>query len=83
MTTESLEPLAASLWRGIPLLWQEELRLFAAYEASVGQELTTEGLTLWMERVQARRCPVAGEACDKPRHGRFCEHHRLKAPLGM
>jgi hypothetical protein len=79
----SLGDLAAALWRGLPLLWQEELRLFELYEAHVGQELTREGLELWMTRVQAGECPVAGSACDKPRGSRFCAHHRPGALPGM
>lgn len=63
----------------MPFLWQVELDTFIAYEASVGQELTEEGLRLWMERVQARQCVVAGHGCDKPKRGRFCEHHAPKA----
>lgn len=65
------------------MLWQEELRLFEAYERHVGQALTQEGLELWFGRVQARQCPVAGSACDAPKQGRFCERHRASAPLGM
>lgn len=81
--TLPLLALAERLWRGLPLLWQEELRVFEVYEAHVGQELTEEGLDLWMSRVQERRCPVAGNACDRPKRGRFCERHRLLAPPGI
>lgn len=83
MTTDDLADYAAALWRGLPFLWQEELRVFGEYEAHVGQELTRDGLELWMRRVQARECPVAGEACAKPKQGRFCEHHRDGALPGM
>ncbi len=72
----SLEAAAQRLWRGLPLFWKEELRLFEAYERAVGQELTEEGLQMWFTRVQARQCPVAGAGCQKPKRGRFCEHHR-------
>lgn len=71
-----LESLARRLWRGLPFLWQEELRLFVKYEICVGQELTEEGLELWMTRVQVQECPVAGSGCKKPTQGRFCEFHR-------
>ncbi len=73
-----LTDYARELWRGLPFLWQEELRIFVAYEASVGQILTREGLELWMTRVQAGECPVAGSGCDKPRGGRFCARHAEK-----
>lgn len=75
-----IEALARALWRGLPLLWQEELRLFEAYEVAVGQEITEEGLRLWMDRVQTERCPVAGTGCDRPKRGRFCERHRALMP---
>lgn len=76
MQVDDLAPHAERLWRGLPLVWREELRLFETWEAAVGQELTVEGLELWMTRVQARRCPVAGEGCQRPKQGRFCSHHR-------
>lgn len=68
----------------MPFLWQVELDAFVAYEASVDQEFTEEGLCLWMTRVQAGECPVAGSGCDKPARGagRFCaRHHRKASPL--
>lgn len=74
----TLADYAASLWHGLPFLWQEELRIFVAYEASVNQILTRDGLELWMTRVQAGQCPVAGSGCDKPRSGRFCARHAEK-----
>ncbi len=80
-TKEDLEALARRLWRGFPLFWQEELRVFGVYEASVGQEVTLEGVELWFGRVQARLCPVAGEGCKKPERGRLCELHREQAAL--
>lgn len=83
MTSEELCDYAAALWKGLPFLWPEELRIFEAYEASVGQELTKEGLELWMARVQAGECPVAGGACSKPKDSRFCAHHRKHAAPGM
>lgn len=84
MLASELAGSAQALWRGLPLLWQEELRLFEAYEVHVGQALTTEGLELWLTRVQARQCPVAGSGCDRPQGpGRFCALHRAKAPPGM
>lgn len=76
--TPELADYARELWRGLPFLWQEELRLFVAYEASVDQAVTREGLELWMTRVQAGQCPVAGSGCDKPRGGRFCARHAEK-----
>jgi hypothetical protein len=81
MTRAELTDLAASLWRGLPLLWQIELDAFVAYETLVDQELTQEGLELWMARVQAGQCPVAGSGCDKPKRGagRFCARHRALA----
>ena len=79
VTSESLEAQAQTLWRGLPWLWEEELRVFLGYEASVGQEVTEEGLELWFGRVQAALCPVAGEGCKKPVRGRFCEFHRRQA----
>ena len=72
------EAIAQRLWRGLPLMWQEEQRIFEVYEPLVGQELTEEGFELWLTRVQVRRCPVAGTGCDAPRHGRFCERHRAQ-----
>ena len=78
---EDFEDLARRLWRGLPCFWEEELRVFGAYEASVGQELTLEGVELWFSRVEARLCPVAGEGCKKPERGRLCEFHREQAAL--
>lgn len=75
------EAIARSAWRGLPLLWQEEQRLFEAYEASVNQELTEEGFLIWLTRVQARECPVAGSGCLSPKRGRFCDFHRLRQPV--
>lgn len=75
----ALQARAQKLWRGIPWLWEEEFRVFLAHEASVGQEVTLEGLELWFGRVQAALCPVAGEGCKKPARGRFCEFHRRQA----
>ncbi len=83
MTSEELTDRAQLLWRGLPFLWKEELRLFVAYEAHVHQEVTLEGLTLWMTRVQAGECPVAGHACSLPKGSRFCDHHRRDLPQGM
>ena len=83
MTRSDLADLAAALWKGLPFLWQEEFRIFQAYEEHVGQELTKEGLELWFSRVQASECPVAGAACARPRGSRFCEHHRAGALPGM
>lgn len=83
LAAEDLADMAQLLWRGLPFLWQEELRLFVRYEAHVGQELTKEGLVLWMTRVQAGECPVAGAACSAPKTSRFCEHHLPGAPSGM
>jgi hypothetical protein len=80
---DSLAPVAQRLWRALPFLWQEELRLFVLYEASVDQDLTEEGLELWMTRVQAGECPVAGSGCDKPKQSRFCARHRVRAPSGL
>lgn len=77
-----LSAAAERLWSGLPFLWQEELRVFEAYVAHVGQAPCEAGLTLWMERVQAGRCPVVGSACDRPKQGRFCEHHRPGALAG-
>lgn len=75
--------MADLLWRGLPFLGREEYRLFVRYEAHVGQELTREGLILWMTRVQAGECPVAGEACAPPKTSRFCEYHLPGVPPGM
>jgi hypothetical protein len=83
VTTDELTERAALLWRSMPFLWQEELRLFQAYEAHVSQEVTLEGLTLWMTRVQAGECPVAGPGCDLPKGSRFCARHRQDLPPGM
>ncbi len=62
-------------------MWRQEPPLFEAYSAAVGQELTEEGFELWLLRVQARECPVAGLGCDKPRRGRFCNFHRPQWPI--
>jgi hypothetical protein len=79
--TIDYEAIARRLWRGLPLLWQEEVPLFEAYSKAVAQELTEEGFELWITRVQARECPVAGSGCDKPRRSRFCDFHLAKWPL--
>lgn len=79
-----LAVLAESRWRGLPLLWQEELRIFIAYAEHRSQALHLDDLELWFERVQRGECPVIGSKCSKPERGsRFCAFHRPGAPPGM
>lgn len=73
---EVLEAHAARLWKGIPFLWKAELDLWIKHSIKVGQELTIDGLELWMTRVQSGQCPIAGAGCAPPIPvSRFCKFH--------
>lgn len=83
LTQESLCASAQALWRGLPFLWQEELRVFQAYACHRGEPARLGDLELWLDRVQEGQCPVVGSSCGKPGPGRFCAFHRPLAPPGM
>jgi hypothetical protein len=73
---EILEAHAARLWHGMPFAWKDELELWKLHSAKVGQVLTIEGLEMWLERVQAAECPIAGPGCAPPVPiSRFCKFH--------
>lgn len=79
---EPIETVALRHWHGLPFLWQEELRAHRAYAASLGcADLgdNAESLQMWLERVQAGRCPIIGTGCMKPAYGRFCALHAPRA----
>ena len=73
---EILEAHARRLWHGLPFACAEELKLWEQHSRKVGQRLTIDGLELWMERVQAGQCPIAGNGCAPPIPvSRFCKVH--------
>ncbi len=73
---EILEAHAAHHWRGMPFAWKEELELWRLHSGRVGQILTIEGLTMWLDRVQSGECPIAGKGCSPPIPvSRFCKLH--------
>lgn len=73
---EILEAHAQRLWHGMPFAWKEELEQWKQHSAKVGQILTLEGLSMWLDRVQAGQCPIAGSGCAPSLPiSRFCKHH--------
>lgn len=71
-----LEAHASRAWRGMPFAWKAEIELWKQHSEKVGQVLTLEGLSMWLERVQAALCPIAGEGCAPPIPvSRFCKFH--------
>lgn len=62
------------LWRGLVLFADAETRTWAWYSSRVDQQLTLEGLRLWMARRADRLCVVCGKPRQRPSEY-FCKFH--------
>lgn len=66
------------LWRGLSFFADGETRTWAWYSVRVGQQLTLEGLRLWMARRAASLCVVCGKP-QRDANGYFCTFHAAHA----